>query len=166
MAKQVLLTDRQTAAFCRGLSLQLHAGISLADGIYQLAAGEQGSTRQILLQMGKNLDQGALLSDALEQADCFSEYVKSMVKIGQQTGKLEQTLRSLGDFHEQRSIQKRQIKQALTGYGSAEKKQMQQMVKLLLHMEETPKPDDAADAIACAITHAQAGAAKVQFKMK
>ena len=114
MAKQVLLTDRQTAAFCRGLSLQLHAGISLADGIYLLAEGEQGSTRQILLQMGKNLDQGALLSDALEQADCFSEYVKSMVKIGQQTGKLEQTLRSLGDFYEQRSIQKRQIKNALT----------------------------------------------------
>ena len=59
-----------------------------------------------------------------------------------------------------------QIKQAVTGYGKADKKQMQQMVKLLLHMEETPKPDDAADAIACAITHAQAGAAKVQFKMK
>ena len=59
-----------------------------------------------------------------------------------------------------------QIKQAVTGYGKADKKQMQQMVKLLLHMEEPPKPDDAADAIACAITHAQAGAAKVQFKMK
>lgn len=59
-----------------------------------------------------------------------------------------------------------QIKQAITGYGKADKKQIQQMVKLLLHMEEAPKPDDAADAIACAITHCQAGHARVQFKMK
>lgn len=59
-----------------------------------------------------------------------------------------------------------QIKQAITGYGKADKKQIQQMVKLLLHMDELPKPDDAADAIACAITHCQAGHARVQFKMK
>ena len=59
-----------------------------------------------------------------------------------------------------------QIKQAITGYGKADKKQIQQMVKLLLKLEEIPKPDDAADAIACAITHCQAGVAKSQFMMK
>ena len=59
-----------------------------------------------------------------------------------------------------------QIKQAITGYGKADKKQIQQMVKLLLKLEEIPKPDDAADAIACAITHCQAGVAKSQFLMK
>ena len=59
-----------------------------------------------------------------------------------------------------------QIKQAVTGYGKADKKQVQQMVKLLLHLDDIPRPDDAADAIACAITHAQAGVAKKQFLMK
>lgn len=59
-----------------------------------------------------------------------------------------------------------QIKQAVTGYGKADKKQIQQMVKLLLGMKEIPKPDDAADAIACAITHCQCGAAREQFRMK
>ena len=59
-----------------------------------------------------------------------------------------------------------QIKQAVTGYGKADKKQIQQMVKLLLKMDSVPKPDDAADAIACAITHCQTGAAKSQFLMK
>ena len=59
-----------------------------------------------------------------------------------------------------------QIKQAVTGYGKADKKQVQQMVKLLLKMDTIPKPDDAADAIACAITHCQAGPARVQFRMK
>ena len=59
-----------------------------------------------------------------------------------------------------------QIKQAVTGYGKADKKQIQQMVKMLLKLDQIPKPDDAADAIACAITHCQAGALKSQFLMK
>ena len=48
-----------------------------------------------------------------------------------------------------------QIKMAITGYGRADKKQMQEMVKLLLKLDQVPKPDDAADALAAAITHAQ-----------
>ena len=59
-----------------------------------------------------------------------------------------------------------QVKQAIVGWGGAEKKQIQQMVKLLLHMEEIAKPDDAADAIAIALTHAAAGPARNQFRMK
>jgi crossover junction endodeoxyribonuclease RuvC len=46
-----------------------------------------------------------------------------------------------------------QIKQAITGYGGADKKQMQEMVKVLLQLKEIPRPDDAADALAAAITH-------------
>jgi crossover junction endodeoxyribonuclease RuvC len=48
-----------------------------------------------------------------------------------------------------------QIKQAITGYGKADKKQMQEMVRIHLNLSETPKPDDCADAIAAALTHAQ-----------
>ncbi len=46
-----------------------------------------------------------------------------------------------------------QIKQAITGYGKADKKQMQEMVRVILNLKEVPKPDDCADAIAAAITH-------------
>lgn len=46
-----------------------------------------------------------------------------------------------------------QIKQTLTGYGRADKKQMQEMVRVQLGLKEVPKPDDAADALAAAITH-------------
>lgn len=48
-----------------------------------------------------------------------------------------------------------QIKQALTGYGRADKKQMQEMVRITCKLDHCPKPDDAADALAVAITHAQ-----------
>ncbi len=46
-----------------------------------------------------------------------------------------------------------EIKQSVTGYGSANKRQMQEMVRLLLGLEVIPQPDDAADALAVAITH-------------
>ena len=47
-----------------------------------------------------------------------------------------------------------EIKKALTGYGMADKKQMQEMVRQHLSLEKVPQPDDAADALAVAITHA------------
>ena len=47
-----------------------------------------------------------------------------------------------------------QIKSALTGYGRADKKQVQAMVKMILNLKEVPKPDDTADALAAAICHA------------
>lgn len=47
-----------------------------------------------------------------------------------------------------------QIKQAITGYGRADKKQIQQMVKMMLGLNAVPKPDDVADALAVAICHA------------
>ena len=46
-----------------------------------------------------------------------------------------------------------EIKKTLTGYGDADKKQMQEMVRLHLHLDKIVKPDDAADALAAAITH-------------
>lgn len=46
-----------------------------------------------------------------------------------------------------------QIKQTVTGYGKADKKQMQEMVRVHLGLKSIPKPDDAADALAAAITH-------------
>lgn len=46
-----------------------------------------------------------------------------------------------------------QVKQAVVGYGRAEKQQVQYMVKAILNLEEIPKPDDAADALAIAICH-------------
>lgn len=48
-----------------------------------------------------------------------------------------------------------QIKMAITGYGRADKKQIQEMVRVILGLKDVPKPDDCADAIAAALTHAQ-----------
>ncbi|MBE7032290.1 MAG: crossover junction endodeoxyribonuclease RuvC [Ruminococcaceae bacterium] len=50
-----------------------------------------------------------------------------------------------------------QVKQAVVGYGKAEKKQVQQMTKAILNLTEIPKPDDTADALALAVCHAHTG---------
>ena len=49
-----------------------------------------------------------------------------------------------------------QVKQSVVGYGRAEKKQVQEMTRVILNLEKIPKPDDTADALAMAICHAHA----------
>lgn len=57
-----------------------------------------------------------------------------------------------------------QIKQALVGYGRAEKKQVQLMVKTILNLKQIPKPDDTADALAAAVCHGHAAGNKTRLK--
>lgn len=58
-----------------------------------------------------------------------------------------------------------QIKQAVTGYGKADKAQVQQMVKMITGMDSIIRPDDAADAVAAAICHAHSRNARQMFKI-
>ncbi len=59
-----------------------------------------------------------------------------------------------------------QIKQALTGYGRAEKRQIQEMTKTFLCLKSIPRPDDAADALAVALTHSHTNKLKGSFEIK
>lgn len=59
-----------------------------------------------------------------------------------------------------------QVKQAVVGYGRADKKQVQTMVKMLLNLKEVPKPDDVADALAIAICHGHSGHMHEMFRIK
>ncbi len=59
-----------------------------------------------------------------------------------------------------------QVKQAMTGYGRATKKQIQEMVKVFLGFKTIPKPDDAADALAVALTHIQTRQHHSKFEIR
>lgn len=59
-----------------------------------------------------------------------------------------------------------QVKQAVVGYGQAEKQQVQEMVKMLLRLQEKPKPDDVADALAIAICHGHSAQIENMLKRK
>ncbi len=87
---------------------------------------------------------------AVEQLFFFKNK-KTIIQVGQARGAVLLTLeqKNVNVF----SYTPLQVKQALTGYGRAEKKQMQLMVKNILKLRSIPKPDDTADAIAIALCH-------------
>ena len=94
----------------------------------------------------------------------FNKNVKTAIKVGQARGVevLAGINKGLG-IYEYTPLQ---IKQSVTGYGRADKRQVQDMVKLLLNLKGIPKPDDAADALAIAICHSSCLKLKDMFKMK
>lgn len=108
------LTDQELSGLCRGLALMLHAGISLADGAYLMAQEEQGPFREGLEELGRRLDAGALLSGAMEDMGGFPDHVTGMVRIGEQTGRMEESLNSLASFYEERQRISSRLRSALT----------------------------------------------------
>ncbi len=82
----------------------------------------------------------------------FQKNVRTAITVGQARGVILLTLARGGvPVSEYTPMQ---VKQAVAGYGGAEKRQVQAMVRALLSLPEAPKPDDAADALAVAICHA------------
>lgn len=81
----------------------------------------------------------------------FSRNVTTAIAVGQARGVVMLCMQQAGI--EPFEYTPNEIKQAVAGYGGAEKKQIQEMVRALLQLDSIPKPDDAADALAIAITH-------------
>jgi crossover junction endodeoxyribonuclease RuvC len=81
----------------------------------------------------------------------FSRNVTTAIAVGQARGVVMLCLQQSGI--EAFEYTPNEVKQAVAGYGSAEKRQVQEMVRALLGLDSIPKPDDAADALAIAITH-------------
>ena len=94
----------------------------------------------------------------------FSRNAKTAIAVGQARGValLACGLEGLPVF-EYRPME---VKQAVVGFGNADKGQVQRMVKLLLGLAEIPKPDDTADALAIAITHAQCSGTRLSEAVK
>jgi crossover junction endodeoxyribonuclease RuvC len=81
----------------------------------------------------------------------FSRNVTTALAVGQARGVVMLCLQQSGI--EAFEYTPNEVKQAVAGYGSAQKRQVQEMVRALLQLDSIPKPDDAADALAIAITH-------------
>jgi crossover junction endodeoxyribonuclease RuvC len=81
----------------------------------------------------------------------FQKNVSTAMSVGQGRGVAMLALADCG--LEMGEYTPREVKQAVAGYGAADKRQMQEMVRVLLQLDSIPKPDDAADALAVAICH-------------
>jgi crossover junction endodeoxyribonuclease RuvC len=94
----------------------------------------------------------------------FNKNVKTAIKVGHARG--VEILAAVNHDIEVYEYTPLQVKQAVVGYGRAEKKQVQEMVKILLNLDKIPKPDDVADALAVAICHGSSLKFKESFKMR
>jgi len=81
----------------------------------------------------------------------FQRNVSTAIAVGQARGVVLLALAQAG--LEVAEYSPNEIKQAVAGYGAADKRQVQEMVRVLLSLSEIPRPDDAADALAIAICH-------------
>jgi len=104
----------------------------------------------IYQQLGDVVSRQTIESAAVERL-FFQKNTKTALSVGEARGVILLALTQKNiPLYEYNPVD---IKQAVTGYGRADKPQMQQMVKVLLALEEIPRPDDAADALAIAICH-------------
>lgn len=150
----VLGIDPGTATTGYGLVFENETGVLCANtyGVISTPADLEMPAR--LQSLYKQIEQLILLhrpdSGAVEKL-FFQRNVSTALSVGQARGVILLAFAN-------RSIPVAEytpleVKQAVTGYGSAGKNQVQNMVKALLSMDQLPKPDDAADALAIAICH-------------
>lgn len=122
-------------------SLKTPAGVDLGERLVSLA-------EQLKAVLDKYRPDAAGLEELF-----FCNNVKTALIVGQARGAALLVLKQarLPVYHHTPL----QVKQAVTAYGAADKRQVQRMVKLILNLDEIPKPDDAADALAVAIASCQ-----------
>jgi crossover junction endodeoxyribonuclease RuvC len=121
-------------------------------GVFETRAGEPMPLRLKLLHAGLSALIGELRPDAMAVEELFfSRNVTTALSVGQARGVVLLAAAQAGlPVYEYKPAE---VKQALVGYGNASKAQMQEMVRMMLGLAETPRPDDAADAVAVAICH-------------
>jgi crossover junction endodeoxyribonuclease RuvC len=150
---RVLGVDPGTASTGYGVVEEDQDGLrALAYGVVRTRAGQAMPERlqtihRELLELAQEWEPGAA---AVEEV-YFGVNVRTAISVGQARGV---ALLALADAGLQvAEYSPLTVKHALTGYGGADKRQMQEMVRLLLRLAETPRPDDAADALAVAVCH-------------
>lgn len=152
---RVLGLDPGTASTGYGIIDSIDGRLSLVTyGVIKTTAGESASIRLQFIYnelndlIAKYQPDGAGVEELF-----FGRNVTTALSVGQARGVLLLALANanipIGEYSPPK------IKDAVTGYGKADKAQVQLMVRNLLDLEETPRPDDAADGLAVAITHLQ-----------
>ncbi len=134
-------------------------------GVIKTPANEIFPVRLAILEQGLNklYEKFKPAEIALEEL-FFSKNITTGIQVAEARGViLLSAIKYCGRLYE---YTPNQIKQALTGYGKADKVQMMHVVQSLLHLKQIPRPDDAADALAVALCHAHTSRFGLMFGIK
>lgn len=152
----VLGIDPGTAVTGYGIIEEIEGQLQALDyGVITTPAGEPLPLRlqTIYREIGRLAARYRPNSGSVEKL-FFSRNVRTAMSVGQARGVALLALVEAG--LDTREYTPTEVKQAVSGYGGADKAQVQQMVRALLDLDEIPQPDDAADALAVAICHLHA----------
>lgn len=149
---RVLGVDPGTARMGWGIVEGTEDPVLVAYGTLTTPVGQPlaGRLHDLFQALGELLAQYRPDTAALEEL-FFARNVRTALSVGQARGAALVALAAAGlTIYEYSPLE---VKQAVTGYGRAEKAQVQEMVRALLGLDEIPRPDDAADALAVALCH-------------
>ncbi|MGQ9547844.1 MAG: crossover junction endodeoxyribonuclease RuvC [Roseiflexus sp.] len=155
-ATRTIGIDPGTARMGWGVVEETDGTLSLVDcGVLTTPVGMPQAERLLLLHNGlcHLIEHYHPAAAAIEEL-FFGKNVNTALTVGQARGVVLLTFAQAGiPVYEYKPLQ---VKQALAGYGGADKRQIQEMVRLTLRLPAVPSPDDAADAVAVAICHTYA----------
>jgi crossover junction endodeoxyribonuclease RuvC len=149
----ILGIDPGTAITGYGLVREDDGNLALVDcGVITTPAGQSLPVRlQTLYQSLADVIRKHQPTAAAVEELFFSRNVRTALSVGHARGVVLLALADAGlPIHEYKPLE---VKQAIAGYGGADKHQVQEMVRMLLHLDHVPQPDDAADAVAIAVCH-------------
>jgi crossover junction endodeoxyribonuclease RuvC len=149
----ILGIDPGTAITGYGFVEETEEGLALVDcGAILTPSGQplplrlQTIYRQLVQIIGQYRPDAAAVEELF-----FSRNARTALSVGHARGVALLALADAGlPIYEYKPLQ---VKQSIAGYGSADKQQVQEMVRMLLELDSVPQPDDAADAVAVAICH-------------
>ncbi len=95
------LSNDYLSNYCLQITLLIHAGINIGDGLHLLAEDETDKNlKEMLTEMANKVEDGIPLSQAMDQAECFPDYIIHMAMTGEETGRTEGAFKSLADYYE------------------------------------------------------------------
>lgn len=111
--KRKSLSTEEIANICRSIGLLLHGGLTLGDGLYLLSR-EDSTHGSLLSSLAEGLETGEPLSAQMELSGAFPTSVTAMVRIGEETGRLEEALMGLARYYDRRSQTERLVRSAIS----------------------------------------------------
>lgn len=109
------LSNEELITFCSQMALVLKSGISSLEGIYIMEDGDvSGEGKEILKEIREELELCGMLYPAMEKAGVFPDYALHMTQIGEQTGRLDETMEALAAYYQREDETMEAVKSAVT----------------------------------------------------
>lgn len=108
-----LLGNEEIAGLCLELSMLLRSGMIVGDALALLAGESQGERKELLEALAREMDGGAGLSAAMETVGGFPDYVRGLIQVGEESGRMEEALVALSRYYDERVRMNRRLRSAL-----------------------------------------------------